>query len=187
LSQATILFKGLCRALHIIDCASRTIDICCDEERGMTSWMAERDKLLAQADALSQSSAVPPARTPPSATISEKPHERPLTPQPRPLMSAPPAVRTPVQPGTQPPRVSRPATESEADHQPLTFRRHLRSEGQSAETLPIPRLASSERDDIEIRVTRFRELQTKIAMEREAHYARERVRMRNQLSKKPQD
>lgn len=156
----------------------------------MTSWMAERDRLLAQADALSRTGVktgpAPQPRTPPPA-VSDKPHDRPLTPQPRPISAVPQAsVRPPMSPA-QPPKPPRAAAESEADHQPLTFRRHLRSEGQPAETLLIPRLASSERDDIEIRVTRFRELQTKLAMERQAYYDQQRTNIRAHLHKKTDD
>ncbi len=129
----------------------------------MTSWMAERDRLLAQANALVKG--LDTARSPTSSYASDKPHDRPLTPQPRPAAAAPQPLRHPAS-------RQRSVTEGEADHQPLTFRRHLRSEAQPTETIPIPMLANNERDDIQIRVTRFREQQTKLAMQRQAECER---------------
>ena len=140
----------------------------------MTSWMAERDRLLAQANSLVKG--LNTTRHSTSAYVSDKPHDRPLTPQPRPVLAAPPPI-----PST--PSRARSVTEGEAAHQPLTFRRTLRSEAQPNEIIPIPMLADNERDDIEIRVTRFRERQTKLEMERQAFYENQARELRSKLKK----
>lgn len=141
----------------------------------MTSWMAERDRLLAQANSLAKG--VDTARSTAAAHAQKSPQDRLL--QPRPATATPQAA---------PPSASRTrsVTEGEADHQPLTFRRNLRSDAQPSDTIAIPMLATSERDDIEIRVTRFREQQTKLAMQRQA-YCEETVRLMKSRLKSGQE
>jgi hypothetical protein len=139
--------------------------------------MAERDRLLAQANSLVKN--LNGARASTSTFASEKAHDRPLTPQPRPLTSTP-------QPSPPTPSRQRSVTEGEADHQPLTFRRNLRSDAQPTDTIPIPMMAGNERDDIEIRVTRFREQQTRLTLERQA-FSESALRQMHSSLKKYED
>jgi hypothetical protein len=128
----------------------------------MTSWMAERDRLLAQADAMVKELGGRWAK-PATADI----------------------VATPVLPERD---VARPTLEKpaagEADQQPLSLRRP-RSDAQNAATVAIPMAADTLRDDIAVRVAKFREQQTRLGVERQAFYELKRRELLNKIDVPP--
>jgi hypothetical protein len=126
--------------------------------------MAERDRLLAQADAL----------------VRELEGRRA---KPAPGIAAPPAA--PERHTTLARPLVKPSA-GEADQPPLSHRRP-RSDAQNASAIAIPMAADTLRDDIAMRVAKFREHQTRLGVERQAFYEMKRRELLNTIGVQPID